>query len=60
MIDEPELPPIGWKTAVAMLRGGVPRVAVLHGLQRELDLTPEDAAEALHFALAWLEEARSP
>jgi hypothetical protein len=58
--DDPLLPPIGWQTAVAMLRTGIRRVSVLHGLQAELGLSPQDAADALAFGTEWLREARTP
>lgn len=61
MIDEgPLLPPIGWQSAVAMLRTGIRRVTVLQGLQAELGLSPQEAADALAFATDWLREARTP
>ena len=60
MAEEPVLPPIGWQTAVAMLRSGVPKVSVLQGLQTEIDLQPEEAAAALTFGVEWLRAARSP
>lgn len=50
--------PVGWQTAVAMLRAGLTREVVIDGLRRELDLTHAEAASAVEYGRHWLEEAR--
>lgn len=59
-IDPPigNVAPVGWQSAVAMLRAGVPRASILRGLQEELDLEVDDAEAAVGFASAWLAAAR--
>jgi len=50
--------PVGWQSAVAMLRSGLGRSGVIAGLRAELGLTHAEAASATEYACAWLEEAR--
>jgi hypothetical protein len=52
--------PVGWQSAVAMLRSGLARANVLGGLRAQLGLTHAEAASAVEFAQVWLDEARTP